>query len=88
MYDLCSTVLDQILWMDSELCTEINFIIKRLYRLEQLLKLPQTELAQRLVTASLQLEERSCCIALLQESLANHKEQVTPILFFLTYKNL
>ncbi|XP_026327270.1 reticulocyte-binding protein 2 homolog a [Hyposmocoma kahamanoa] len=45
-------------------------------KLEQLLKLPQTELAQRLVTASLQLEERSCCIALLQESLANHKEQM------------
>ncbi|CAH0692011.1 unnamed protein product [Spodoptera exigua] len=45
-------------------------------KLETLLKLPQTELAQRLVTASLQLEERSCCIALLQESLANHKEQM------------
>ncbi|XP_045498667.1 centrosomal protein of 131 kDa [Colias croceus] len=45
-------------------------------KLELLLKLPQTELAQRLVTASLQLEERSCCIALLQESLANHKEQM------------
>ncbi|CAH0715337.1 unnamed protein product, partial [Brenthis ino] len=45
-------------------------------KLEALLKLPQTELAQRLVTASLQLEERSCCIALLQESLANHKEQL------------
>ncbi|XP_023941852.1 centrosomal protein of 131 kDa [Bicyclus anynana] len=45
-------------------------------KLEALLKLPQTELAQRLVTASLQLEERSCCIALLQESLANHKEQM------------
>ncbi|XP_047030428.1 centrosomal protein of 131 kDa [Helicoverpa zea] len=45
-------------------------------KLEMLLKLPQTELAQRLVTASLQLEERSCCIALLQESLANHKEQM------------
>ncbi|CAG9786903.1 unnamed protein product [Diatraea saccharalis] len=45
-------------------------------KLESLLKLPQTELAQRLVTASLQLEERSCCIALLQESLTNHKEQV------------
>ncbi|XP_050350508.1 centrosomal protein of 131 kDa isoform X2 [Nymphalis io] len=45
-------------------------------KLEVLLKLPQTELAQRLVTASLQLEERSCCIALLQESLANHKEQM------------
>ncbi|KAG6444606.1 centrosomal protein of 131 kDa [Manduca sexta] len=44
--------------------------------LDSLLKLPQTELAQRLVTASLQLEERSCCIALLQESLANHKEQM------------
>ncbi|GBP90299.1 hypothetical protein EVAR_67820_1 [Eumeta japonica] len=44
--------------------------------LETLLRLPQTELAQRLVTASLQLEERSCCIALLQESLSNHKEQV------------
>ncbi|XP_045772717.1 centrosomal protein of 131 kDa [Maniola jurtina] len=45
-------------------------------KLEGLLKLPQTELAQRLVTASLQLEERSCCIALLQESLTNHKEQM------------
>ncbi|XP_060803284.1 centrosomal protein of 131 kDa [Amyelois transitella] len=45
-------------------------------RLEVLLKLPATELAQRLVTASLQLEERSCCIALLQESLTNHKEQM------------
>ncbi|VVC90818.1 unnamed protein product [Leptidea sinapis] len=45
-------------------------------KMELLLKLPQTELAQRLVTASLQLEERSCCIALLQESLANHKEQM------------
>ncbi|KAJ2949288.1 hypothetical protein O0L34_g6237 [Tuta absoluta] len=45
-------------------------------KLESLLKLPQTELAQRLVTASLQLEERSCCIALLQESLQNHKEQM------------
>ncbi|CAK1551273.1 unnamed protein product [Leptosia nina] len=45
-------------------------------KLESLLKLPQTELAQRLVTASLQLEERSCCIVLLQESLANHKEQM------------
>ncbi|CAH0398209.1 unnamed protein product [Chilo suppressalis] len=45
-------------------------------KLESLLKLPQTELAQRLVTASLQLEERSCCIALLQESLTNHKEQM------------
>ncbi|CAG9561710.1 unnamed protein product [Danaus chrysippus] len=45
-------------------------------KLEALLKLPQTELAQRLVTLSLQLEERSCCIALLQESLANHKEQM------------
>ncbi|XP_075978347.1 centrosomal protein dilatory [Anticarsia gemmatalis] len=45
-------------------------------KLDGLLKLPQTELAQRLVTASLQLEERSCCIALLQESLANHKEQM------------
>ncbi|XP_061716460.1 centrosomal protein of 131 kDa-like [Cydia pomonella] len=45
-------------------------------KLEALLKLPQTEIAQRLVTASLQLEERSCCIALLQESLANHKEQM------------
>ncbi|CAH0585515.1 unnamed protein product [Chrysodeixis includens] len=45
-------------------------------KLEALLKLPQTELAQRLVTCSLQLEERSCCIALLQESLANHKEQM------------
>ncbi|XP_049873595.1 centrosomal protein of 131 kDa [Pectinophora gossypiella] len=45
-------------------------------KLEALLKLPQTELAQRLVTASLQLEERSCCIALLQESLTNHKEQM------------
>ncbi|XP_039753596.1 centrosomal protein of 131 kDa [Pararge aegeria] len=45
-------------------------------KLEGLLKLPHTELAQRLVTASLQLEERSCCIALLQESLANHKEQM------------
>ncbi|KAL0838611.1 hypothetical protein ABMA28_016700 [Loxostege sticticalis] len=45
-------------------------------KLESLLKLPQTELAQRLVTLSLQLEERSCCIALLQESLTNHKEQM------------
>ncbi|KOB76669.1 5-azacytidine-induced protein 1, partial [Operophtera brumata] len=36
----------------------------------------ETELAQRLVTATLQLEERSCCIALLQESLTNHKEQL------------
>ncbi|CAH2048787.1 unnamed protein product, partial [Iphiclides podalirius] len=45
-------------------------------KLEVLLKLPHTELAQRLVTASLQLEERSCCIALLQESLANHKQQM------------
>ncbi|XP_028030053.1 centrosomal protein of 131 kDa [Bombyx mandarina] len=45
-------------------------------KLESLLKLSQTELAQRLVTSSLQLEERSCCIALLQESLANHKEQM------------
>ncbi|XP_053609925.1 centrosomal protein of 131 kDa isoform X2 [Plodia interpunctella] len=45
-------------------------------KLEVLLKLPSMELAQRLVTASLQLEERSCCIALLQESLANHKEQM------------
>ncbi|XP_047990921.1 centrosomal protein of 131 kDa-like [Leguminivora glycinivorella] len=45
-------------------------------KLEALLKLPHTEIAQRLVTASLQLEERSCCIALLQESLANHKEQM------------
>ncbi|KAM3957583.1 uncharacterized protein ACR2FA_008438 [Aphomia sociella] len=45
-------------------------------KLEVLLKLPPTELAQRLVTASLQLEERSCCIALLQESLTNHKEQM------------
>lgn len=51
-------------------------------RLEALLKLPQTELAQRLVTATLQLEERSCCIALLQESLANHKEQVRKKLLF------
>ncbi|XP_063624359.1 centrosomal protein of 131 kDa [Cydia splendana] len=45
-------------------------------KLEALLKLPHTEIAQRLVTASLQLEERSCCIALLQESLTNHKEQM------------
>ncbi|XP_041979594.1 centrosomal protein of 131 kDa isoform X2 [Aricia agestis] len=45
-------------------------------KLEALLRLPQTELAQRLVTASLQLEERSCCIALLQESLTNHKQQM------------
>ncbi|XP_013170159.1 PREDICTED: centrosomal protein of 131 kDa isoform X2 [Papilio xuthus] len=45
-------------------------------KLEVLLKLPHTELAQRVVTASLQLEERSCCIALLQESLANHKQQM------------
>ncbi|XP_068633207.1 centrosomal protein of 131 kDa [Battus philenor] len=45
-------------------------------KLEVLLKLPHTELAQRLVTSSLQLEERSCCIALLQESLANHKQQM------------
>lgn len=59
------------------------FLVKTyLCRLEQLLKLPQTELAQRLVTASLQLEERSCCIALLQESLANHKEQVNSDLLF------
>ncbi|KAJ0176453.1 hypothetical protein K1T71_007632 [Dendrolimus kikuchii] len=53
-----------------------NNIPQSIPKLEALLKLPQTELAQRLVTASLQLEERSCCIALLQESLANHKEQM------------
>ncbi|KAG7308441.1 hypothetical protein JYU34_005647 [Plutella xylostella] len=45
-------------------------------KLEALLKLPATELAQRLVTALLQLDERGCCVALLQESLANHKEQM------------
>lgn len=56
--------------------------------MEALLKLPQTEVAQRLVTASLQLEERSCCITLLQESLANHKEQVNIAQLFLCNKFL